>query len=413
MPRVARFDTSRLDAVERTPQGGLRAPARLTRTGVLTYRTTDGRERREYRPPSEVFAESSLASLRGATVTDRHPPTGMVTPATFKQLSVGHVGDDVRADGDFVAASVVVNDATEVSLVESGERGDLSCGYDVQMDETPGISPEGERYDAVQRAITYNHVALLPPGTGRAGPEVALRLDGAAWEVPASPGAVHSRLDAAAEKATMAIKLKIGGREFVIRTDAAEAMQQDVTAAQGAADAMQKKTDGDAAVLDAMQKQVTDLLAQIAQLQANAKAAAATAPVTEEQVPETVQDSIVEKRGALVERARVVLGADADLKGKKATEIKRAVVAKAMPAFDAKVLDAISAERLDGMFEAVTVRNDALGDANAAAQGAPGEQQGEVRADADDSLAAAHRAFAQKIHSAGRQSLIASSEKGA
>lgn len=394
-----RFDHARLDAVVRTPQGGIRAPARLTRTGVLTYRTTDGRERREYRPPTEVFADASLASLRGATVTDKHPPSGMVTPETFKQLAVGHVGDDVRADGGFVAASVVVNDAAEVALIDSGERCELSCGYDCQLDDTPGVTPEGERYDAVQRGITYNHVALLPPGTGRAGPDVALRLDGAAFEV---------RADAPKERAAMKV-LKIGGREFRVDGD-------DVEKAQAAVDEQKTKTDADGALIDSLTKQVAKLMADLSTLGAQLKAAqaapAAPAEVTEEQVPEAVMDSIVEKRGALIERARGVLGADADLKGKTAAQIKRAVLAHAMPALDAKVLDSMSAERMDGMFEAVTLRNDALASAHTAARGTPGEQ-GETRTDTDDSLAAAHNAFAQKIQRAGREPLIASTEKGA
>ena len=38
----------------------------------------------------------------------------------------------------------------------------------------PGISPEGEAYDGYFVKLRYNHVALLPPGAGRAGASVRI-----------------------------------------------------------------------------------------------------------------------------------------------------------------------------------------------------------------------------------------------
>lgn len=174
----------RLDATfSRTPTGGLRVPASLTRTGVLTYRNQDGTTRREYRPADEVFKADSLQSLEDAPVTDLHPAK-MVDGANHRELSRGHVRDG-RKDGKFVAATVLVQDADLVAKVERRDRVEVSCGYRCRFDATPGVTPEGERYDGVQRDIVYNHVALLPAGTGRAGREVALRLD-AAYEDMAS-----------------------------------------------------------------------------------------------------------------------------------------------------------------------------------------------------------------------------------
>lgn len=182
MNSVVRIDVARLDGsrAERTPQGGLRVPANFTRTGVFEYRNQDGTVRREYRPPTEVFDSDSLASLEDAPVTDLHQ--GMVNPGNHQALAKGHVRNINRA-GNFVAGVVLVQDADLVAAVERGDRVEVSCGYNCKLDMTPGTTPEGEPYHAVQTQVRYNHVALLPRGTGRAGREVALRLDGASYVV--------------------------------------------------------------------------------------------------------------------------------------------------------------------------------------------------------------------------------------
>jgi hypothetical protein len=176
-----RYDAGTLGKAERTPQGGLRVPARLTRVGILEYRQPDGTIRRELRPPEEVFKADSIATLKGAPITDRHP--GVVTSKNFRGLARGHVGDDVRQDGEYVEATVFVQDADLVERIERGAYHDVSAAYHVEIDETPGTY-RGKPYDAVQRSIRYNAAGLGPKGWGRAGTDVALRLDGAGDEIP-------------------------------------------------------------------------------------------------------------------------------------------------------------------------------------------------------------------------------------
>lgn len=153
----------------------MRAPAFLTRSGVFVYHRADGSEVREYRSAEEVFHADSLASLSAAPVTRLHP-SRPVDAKSFRSVVVGHVGDEVKQDGDKVAATVHVQDADAIAAVEAGMR-QVSCGYTCDIEETAGVTESGERYDRAQRSIRYNHVALVP--VGRAGSEVALRLDAA------------------------------------------------------------------------------------------------------------------------------------------------------------------------------------------------------------------------------------------
>jgi hypothetical protein len=101
-----------------------------------------------------------------------------ITAANWKEHALGHVSDgSVRQDGQLIAAELVIQDDAGVTRIDTSELSEVSMGYTCDFDATPGTSPEGERYDGVQRDIRYNHVALLPPGSGRAGRDVALRLD--------------------------------------------------------------------------------------------------------------------------------------------------------------------------------------------------------------------------------------------
>lgn len=165
----------KLDGKQRTPQGGLRVGANLTRTGIFDYQGPSGLVR-EYRPAEEVFRADSLETLKLAPLVIGHPD--MVRTDNYRQHSVGVVAENVRQDGMFVTADVLVQDAKAIDAVEAGELVELSCGYEVDLDHTPGTTPDGERYDCVQRNIRYNHVGMGGPNWGRAGNQVRLHLDG-------------------------------------------------------------------------------------------------------------------------------------------------------------------------------------------------------------------------------------------
>lgn len=173
MARVRRIDLGALAAPVRRADGTLVAEARLTRTGVFTYRNADGTTRREYRPASQVFDTNSLASFKMVPVTDDHPPE-MITSANAKRYTVGTVGENVRQDGKWMVAPIVVYDASVIAKMDSGKT-QVSNGYDCELDETPGISPDGEHYDAVQTNIVGNHLAIVH--SARAGSAAAVRMD--------------------------------------------------------------------------------------------------------------------------------------------------------------------------------------------------------------------------------------------
>lgn len=161
----------------------MRYDATLSRVGVFPYRLPDGTVRLEYRPPDEVGRADSLESLELAPVVEGHPGK----PGMARKLAAGAVGA-VKFDGAHVTGSIVIYDDALNARISRGDIRELSPGYSVRLDETPGVSPEGERYDAIQRDIVYDHEALVP--RGRQGSSVAVHTDEAdvGWRADAAVG---------------------------------------------------------------------------------------------------------------------------------------------------------------------------------------------------------------------------------
>jgi len=164
----------------------------ITRSGVFSYTDSTGKTIQEWRPPEEVLATDAMASLTDLPVTDRHPK-GFVTPETWSTVAIGHVSGQARksdaVDGAVESDLVVARRDAIDRIGKPDGLLEISQGYNVRIDETPGVVPAGmpdagKRYDAVQRDIRANHVALGPKGWGRQGPAVAMRLDSAGDEVP-------------------------------------------------------------------------------------------------------------------------------------------------------------------------------------------------------------------------------------
>ena len=157
---VMRYDRYTFMAVK-DDHGFIRDTPVLTRTGVFVYLLPDGTKRREYRPPDEVFKADSLSALKGILITDVHH--GRITGNNAQGVVIGSVLSDGRQDGNNLIADVVIHNTTPI---EQGKK-ELSVGYEVELDMTSGITEDGEPYDAIQRNIKPNHLAIVVKG--RAG----------------------------------------------------------------------------------------------------------------------------------------------------------------------------------------------------------------------------------------------------
>ncbi|ACL58462.1 DUF2213 domain-containing protein [Methylobacterium nodulans] len=122
---------------------------------------------RIYRDADEVFRADSLRTFGHKPVTLDHP-SSPVTPATWRSVARGHVGEEVLRDGEFVRIPMLIADQGAIEAVKNGKR-ELSVGYTCDLDFTPGTTPDGRPYDARQTNIVVDHVAIVD--RGRAGPD--------------------------------------------------------------------------------------------------------------------------------------------------------------------------------------------------------------------------------------------------
>ena len=165
-----RFDSIPLGETYFTPEGYLIDNPILTRVGIFEYHNPDGTIRRELRLPEEVFAAESLASYKGKPVILTHE-AGLVDVENVQQEHIGTILSEGIQDGDNVRAQIVIHDAESLDY---GLR-ELSLGYTQTPDETPGVW-NGQPYDAIQRNIQINHLALVEKA--RAGEQARLNIDG-------------------------------------------------------------------------------------------------------------------------------------------------------------------------------------------------------------------------------------------
>jgi len=169
---------------KRAEDGALIVDARAARTGIQNYAGWEvGKPEmsvvRVFRPADEVFSSDTLMSFAHRPVTNDHP-TEPVTADNWKQVAVGQTADEVTAQDIYVRVPLMVSDGAAISDVEAGKR-ELSAGYSCDLDFTAGKTQRGEAYDAVQRNIRINHIAIVQ--AGRAGKEVRIGDSATGWGV--------------------------------------------------------------------------------------------------------------------------------------------------------------------------------------------------------------------------------------
>lgn len=298
---MQRYDNYSFKAIK-TDEGFIKDSPIIGRTGILIYQNADGSTRREYRPPEEAFNIDSLASIRGKPITMGHH--GLVTNETYNQSKpIGTVLSEGKQDGENIRADVVIYD------LNTDDR-ELSCGYQTELEETSGVTPSGEHYDAIQRNIIYNHLAIVP--RGRAGHNARLNMDG------------EQILDMEVKEMS---KIKLDGIEYDVPAEVESAIK-----------GMTEKADEQKKAFDELSAKHDSAMAEIEKLKADAEKQEADFKAKfDEAVKTTIElRTIAQKHG--IEKADEMSN----------DEIKKAVVSKVHPKLN---LDGKSAEYIAVAFD--------------------------------------------------------------
>ncbi|MBI1179112.1 MAG: DUF2213 domain-containing protein [Alphaproteobacteria bacterium] len=168
-------DRLTLDAPRRCQDGSLVASVRAARTGTQTYAgyevgKPDLPRVTVYRPEAEVFSRDSMASFASAPVTVGHPAEP-VTTQNWKDHAVGDIGEEIVRDGEAVRVPIMVRDANAIDAIAGGTR-EISMGYSCDLSFEDGAAPDGTPYQAVQRNIRINHLAIVDAARG--GPSLRI-----------------------------------------------------------------------------------------------------------------------------------------------------------------------------------------------------------------------------------------------
>ncbi len=273
MGQVSRYDYGQVTKKEVTPEGYLKVMCKAARTGTQLYTRGDGTQVREYRPEDEVSKPESLASFGMKAVTLGHPRVQLDSENT-KLYQIGHAGSQVRFFDGFVEVAVVITDADAIEKINRGDAQEVSAGYRVDYDPTPGMTPDGQSYDGVQRNIFVNHIAIVPKG--RAGSEVRLLLDSC------------DRNDAVAEVETPSnspiipmATIQIDGMGLELPADVAGAVSSFVKDSEKATAELQQK-------LDAQEEKIQSVTIEKSEVQDRADAASERIKELEAQLAEAV-----------------------------------------------------------------------------------------------------------------------------
>lgn len=224
----------RLDSVVLTKSeldkstGFLKCPAQVTRPGIFTY-MQGGKVRRELRRPEEVFRADSMATLQNKPFVHGHPYSlgGEVNASNARRIMRGMTGGVAYKDGNNLCVDVFITDEESIKAAKAGKIA-LSAGYTVDTIEQPG-EWEGQRYDAEQVNIRYNHVAQV--AVGRAGKDAKLRLDENLNEI-------------STQESEAMVKIKLDdGREIEVTEEVASAFRK---AGEFQAAAIQRADDAEA-----------------------------------------------------------------------------------------------------------------------------------------------------------------------
>lgn len=326
-------DKATLAGTRKREDGSLIADVRIARTGIQLYHGTEvGKDPTKwykvYRPRDEVFSADTLKSAAHRPVTNDHPPE-MVNADNWKKYAVGNTADEVRGEHTFIRVPLMVSDGAAIKDIEDGKR-EVSAGYVCNLDWTPGVTPEGEAYDAVQRNIRLNHVAIVD--AGRAGPEVRIGDGSAKW----GDSPVHPAVDR--KEPEMDLRMVMVDGLSVQTTDQGAQAIDKLTKDRGEAQKL---------LVDFKAKYDTDMAAKDGEL---AKKDAEIDTLKKAQLTGDALDKLVAERSSLIAAAKRCF-ADVKTDGKSAQEIKRAVLEHVL-GDSAKLADKSDAY-IDARFDAV------------------------------------------------------------
>ena len=114
-----------------------------------------------FRPEEELKKAETIQSLNGVPLQLEHHDDTAEKPAQYTRI--GATGTDAVFEFPYLSNSLHFFNQKAIDLIESGEKCELSIGYDCEIHKENG-EYMGQPYDFVQRNNKIQHVALVECG---------------------------------------------------------------------------------------------------------------------------------------------------------------------------------------------------------------------------------------------------------
>ncbi|ADF83466.1 head maturation protease [Lactobacillus phage LBR48] len=312
------YDRAELGKYTETPEGYLHGEFPITRPGVFPYMRNGGSVSQVAKLPDEVFSKETIESANNKPLTNDHPNVG-VDVRNFKELSVGMTDSDAHVEDNKLVVGATITDPDMIAQVKSGKQ-ELSIGFNADVPTESG-EYGGAQYDAAQRNIKINHIAIVD--RGRAGHGISIH-DSAAFVMDDD-----SNIQGGTKMATMIIdNQSFEADQRVI--DAANDTKKQLVAAEALVAKLKKQLAGSEDTAASSKKEADSLKGERDALKTQLKDA------QDKQLDQDALDKRIDARLALQTSAARFVGDSFDFKGKTDREVKVAAIKTTNDAFDEK-----------------------------------------------------------------------------
>lgn len=312
------YDTAELGKYTETPEGYLHGEFPITRPGVFPYFRNSGSISQVAKLPEEVFSKDTIESANNKPLTNEHPNVG-VDVNNFNKLSVGMTDGDAHVEDNKLVVGATITDPSTIAEIKSGAKRELSIGF---VADVPSESGEygGNQYDAAQRHIKINHIAIVP--RGRAGHGISIHDD-----------AVFVMDDANIRGGTKMATMIINDQSFEVDQrviDAQGDLKKQLAEAKATVAKLEKQLAGSEGAATSSKKEADSLKGERDSLKTQLEDA------KKNQLNQDAVDTMVADRMALQTSAARFVGDSFDFKGKSDRDIKVAAIKITNDSFDEK-----------------------------------------------------------------------------
>lgn len=341
---LTRYDTATINKFSVDSQTGYIhiKDVPIARVGVFPYLKANGERVMEAKLPDDLLTDSTVESANYKPITDEHPKE-LVNIDNSARYMKGITAGNAHVDGDKIKVDMTLTDSALINEIQGGKQ-ELSIGFQTEVAPVKGTF-NGMHYDAAQKNIQINHVAVVR--RGRAGHSVRLTGDSAEMVIDSEEKGksmdykvVHltdnADVTVASDDVNKITQLDAANsnkdKKIADLTAKIQALNSELDKLKSSADENKKSADEAQAKADALEKQLAD---------------------EKKKYEGDALDKAIAERMELINEVKPYVGDSFDFRGKSPKEMKL----EAIKVTDSVDLSDKSDDYIDAYFDSIKNRN--------------------------------------------------------